>query len=77
MDKQGKQLVTLGDAANNAQFFSRGSKLIITKKSNDGISAKTLGSCAFLCYYCQKPRPSPINNVAITTALASRFTFYF
>ena len=77
MDEQGKQLVTSGDASNNVKLGSEGSELIITEKSNDGISTKTLGSREFLRYYRQKPRPSPINDVAIITTLASRFTFYF
>ena len=77
VDEQGKQLVLSGDAANSLQLGSGGSELIITTKSDDGISTKTLGSREFLRYYRQKPRPSPINNVAITAALASRFTFYF
>lgn len=73
MDEQGKQLVSSGDAANNIELGSGGSELIITKKSNDRISTKTLGSREFLRYYRQKPRPSPTNNMAITAALASRF----
>jgi len=62
-----------GETANNVELVG-GSELIITKKSGDKISTRTLGSREFLRYYRQKPRPSP-NNMAITAALASRFTF--
>jgi pre-60S factor REI1 len=74
MDEQGKQLIVSGDASNNIELGG-GSELIITKKSGDRISTRTLGSREFLRYYRQKPRPSPANNMAITAALASRFNF--
>lgn len=75
MDEQGKQLVASGDVANNIELGSGGSELIISRRSNDGISTRTLGSREFLRYYRQKPRPSPANSMAITAALASRFAF--
>ncbi|KAF7817188.1 cytoplasmic 60S subunit biogenesis factor REI1-like protein 1 [Senna tora] len=73
LDEQGKQLVALGDAVNNIELGSGGSELVITRKSNEGISTRTLGSREFLRYYRQKPRPSPANNMAVTAALASRY----
>ncbi|OIW03057.1 hypothetical protein TanjilG_19337 [Lupinus angustifolius] len=74
VDEQGKQLVASGDLANNVELGSAGSELIITRRSDDRVSTRTLGSREFLRYYRQKPRPSPTNNVAITAALASRVT---
>ncbi|POO03820.1 TFIIH C1-like domain containing protein [Trema orientale] len=70
VDEDGKQLVASGDA-NAVELV--GPELIITRRSNDGVSTKTLGSREFLRYYRQKPRPSPVNNMAITAALASRY----
>lgn len=72
MDEQGKQLIVSGDADNNIELGG-GAELIISKKSGDRTSTRTLGSREFLRYYRQKPRPSPLNNMAITAALASRF----
>lgn len=75
MDEEGKQLVAAGDMDNNVEFGSGGSELIITRRSDEGKSTKTLGSREYMRYYRQKPRPSPLNNMAITAALASRFAF--
>ncbi|GLT58317.1 hypothetical protein SLA2020_312190 [Shorea laevis] len=71
MDEDGKQLVAAGDMGDVE--LGSGSELVITRRSDGGISTKTLGSREFLRYYRQKPRPSPANNVAITAALASRY----
>ncbi|RZB80150.1 Cytoplasmic 60S subunit biogenesis factor REI1-like 1 [Glycine soja] len=71
VDDQGKQLVASCDASNNVELAG-GSELIITTKSGDRSSTKTLGSREFLRYYRQKPRPS-LANMAITAALASRY----
>lgn len=73
MDEAGKQLVVSGDMANSVELGSGGSELIITRRSDDGTSTKTLGSREYLRYYRQKLRPSPTNGTAITAALASRF----
>ncbi|KAJ7966061.1 cytoplasmic 60S subunit biogenesis factor REI1-like 1-like [Quillaja saponaria] len=72
MDEHGNQLVASGDVANDVELGS-GSELIITKRSDNGLSTRTLGSREYLRYYRQKPRPSPLNNVAVTAALASRY----
>ncbi|KAK4558747.1 hypothetical protein RGQ29_008142 [Quercus rubra] len=73
VDEEGKQLVAAGDMDNNVEFGSGGSELIITRRSDEGKSTKTLGSREYMRYYRQKPRPSPLNNMAITAALASRY----
>ncbi|KAK4274361.1 hypothetical protein QN277_017591 [Acacia crassicarpa] len=73
VDEQGKQLVASGESARNLELGIDGSELVITKKSNDGISTKKLGSREYLRYYRQKPRPSPTNNMAVAAALASRY----
>lgn len=73
VDEGGKQLVAAGDMDNNVEFGSGGSELIITRRSDEGKSTKTLGSREYMRYYRQKPRPSPLNNMAITAALASRY----
>lgn len=73
VDEDGKQLITLGDMSNSVELGSGGSELVITTRSDNKISSKTLGSREFLRYYRQKPRPSPANGVAITAALASRY----
>lgn len=72
MDDHGKQLITSGDMANTVELGSGGSELIITRRSDNKISSKTLGSREFLRYYRQKPQPTPANVAAITAALASR-----
>lgn len=76
MDECGKQLVVSGDMASTVELGSGGSELIITTRSNSRTSTKMLGSREFLRYYRQKPRPSPMNDVAITTALTSRYAYY-
>ena len=75
MDVDEKQLVASGDMNNTVELGCGGSELIITRRTDDGISTKALGSREFLRYYRQKPRPSPMNGAAITAALASRFVF--
>ncbi|KAK6274253.1 hypothetical protein POUND7_011336 [Theobroma cacao] len=72
VDESGKQLVAVGDMGNTVELGG-GSELIITRRSDQGIMTKTLGSREYLLYYRQKPRPSPANNMAITAALASRY----
>ncbi|PPR98933.1 hypothetical protein GOBAR_AA21744 [Gossypium barbadense] len=71
VDESGKQLVAAGDTGNSVELVG-GSELVITKRSDDGILSKTLGSREYMRYYRQKPRPSPANNRAITAALSSR-----
>ncbi|CAK9149831.1 unnamed protein product [Ilex paraguariensis] len=73
VDADGKQLVASNDMNNTVELGSDGSELIITRRTDDGISSKTLGSREYLRYYRQKPRPSPANDLVITAALASRY----
>ncbi|KAK3439673.1 hypothetical protein EUGRSUZ_C04005 [Eucalyptus grandis] len=73
VDEDGKQLVASGDMGNSVELGSGGSELVITRRSDGGVSMKTLGSREYLRYYRQKPRPSTGNNAAITAALASRY----
>ncbi|MCD7446409.1 hypothetical protein HAX54_006018 [Datura stramonium] len=73
VDATGKQLVSSEDLNNNVELGSGGSELIITIRTDDGLSAKVLGSREFLRYYRQKPRPTRSHDVAITAALASRY----
>ncbi|KAL6344655.1 hypothetical protein AAG906_002561 [Vitis piasezkii] len=73
VDVDEKQLVASGDMNNTVELGCGGSELIITRRTDDGISTKALGSREFLRYYRQKPRPSPMNGAAITAALASRY----
>ncbi|KAH1132019.1 hypothetical protein J1N35_003397 [Gossypium stocksii] len=72
VDDWGKQLVAVCDKDSNVELGG-GSELIITRKSDEGIMSKTLGSREYLRYYRQSPRPSPANNMADTAALASRY----
>ena len=69
VDADGKQLVLSGE--DNAVELA-GSEIVITKRSNNGTSTKTIGSREFLRYYRQKPRPTPVNDMAISASLASR-----
>lgn len=74
MDEDGKQLVATTDTSNTIELGG-GSELIISRRTDKGISTKTFGSREYLRYYRQKPRPTPANNMAITAALTSRFAF--
>ncbi|KAL5974015.1 hypothetical protein ACLOJK_030677 [Asimina triloba] len=73
VDSDGKQLVALDDMCNAVELGSGGSELVITKKTDSGISVKALGSREFLRYYRQKPRPSHERNIALAISLASRY----
>ncbi|KAA3457760.1 zinc finger protein 622-like protein [Gossypium australe] len=72
VDDWGKQLVAVGDKDSTVELGG-GSELIITRKSDERIMSKTLGCREYSRYYCQSPRPSPANNMAVTAALASRY----
>lgn len=62
--------------SNTVELGSGGSELIITRRSDDGILTRMLGSREYLRYYRQKPRPAPTNGYAITAALASRLATF-
>ncbi|KAG6643906.1 hypothetical protein CIPAW_08G019100 [Carya illinoinensis] len=73
VDEDGKQLVASGGMDNTVELGIGGAELIISRRSEKGISTKSIGSREYLRYYRQKPRPSPMNSAAITAALASRY----
>ncbi|XP_009800477.1 cytoplasmic 60S subunit biogenesis factor REI1 homolog 2 [Nicotiana tabacum] len=73
VDESGKQLILSDDTGNSVELGSGGSELIITTRNDDGRSVKTLGSREFLRYYRQKLRPTRINDVAVSAALAARY----
>ena len=76
VDEDGKLLAALSDTINTTVKLGSGdSELIITTRSGNKVSSKTLGSREYLRYYHQKPRPSPANDMAITAALAARYSF--
>jgi pre-60S factor REI1 len=67
-----KQLVAVGDNGRTIEI-GNGSELVISTRAGNGVASKSLGSREYLCYYRQKPRPAPAHNLAIATALASRY----
>ncbi|KAK2993563.1 hypothetical protein RJ640_003535, partial [Escallonia rubra] len=73
VDAEGKQLVASDDTSNTVELGSGGSELLITRRTDNGVLTRTLGSREYLRYYRQKPRPSRDNDIAITLALASRY----
>ncbi|XP_009769243.1 LOW QUALITY PROTEIN: cytoplasmic 60S subunit biogenesis factor REI1 homolog 1 [Nicotiana sylvestris] len=73
VDATGKQLVLSDDVDNRVELGSGGPELIITTRTDVGVSVKALGSREFLRYYRQKPRPTRTNDVVITAALTSRY----
>lgn len=75
VDANGKELVTSDDTSNGVELGSGGAELIIKKRTDDGVSTKTLGSREFLRYYRQKLRPTRTNDIALSAALASRFVW--
>lgn len=68
VDTTGKQLVSSGDFNNNVELGSGGSELIITTRTDDRLSVKSIGSREFLRYYRQKPKPTRTNDTAISSA---------
>lgn len=72
VDEAGKQLVAV-NAENETVVFGNGSELVITRKTENGMSTKTFGSREYLRYYKQKPRPTPANEEAVAAAVASRY----
>ena len=68
----GNQLVVADDANQMVELGSGGSELIITRRSENGVSVRTFGSREFLRYYRQKPRPSVSRDVALAISLACR-----
>ncbi|XP_058067977.1 cytoplasmic 60S subunit biogenesis factor REI1 homolog 1-like [Magnolia sinica] len=73
VDSDGKQLVVSDEIINAVELGTGGSELVITRKTDNGISVKALGSREFLRYYRQKPRPSLERDIALAISLASRY----
>ncbi|XP_010525877.1 PREDICTED: cytoplasmic 60S subunit biogenesis factor REI1 homolog 1 [Tarenaya hassleriana] len=72
VDESGGEMVVSGETDNTIEL-SGGSELVITKRSGNKITARTLGSREYLRYYRQKPRPSAEANANIIASLASRY----
>ncbi|KAG5386715.1 hypothetical protein IGI04_038185 [Brassica rapa subsp. trilocularis] len=66
------QMVVSGEPANTVELFG-GSELVITKRGENKVTSRTLGSREFMRYYKQKPPPSSQKH--IVNSLALRFVF--
>ncbi|ESQ46437.1 hypothetical protein EUTSA_v10000189mg [Eutrema salsugineum] len=64
------QMVVSGESANTVELFG-GSELVITKRTDDKVTSRTLGSREFMRYYKQKPPPSSQKH--IVNSLTSRY----
>lgn len=66
------QMVVSGESVNTVELFG-GSELVITKRTENKVTSRTLGSREFMRYYRQKPPPSSQKH--IVNSLTSRFVF--
>jgi len=66
------QMVVSGESVNTVELFG-GSELVITKRTDNKVTSRTLGSREFMRYYKQKPAPSSQKH--IVNSLTSRFVF--
>lgn len=73
VDAQGNQLVVADDVANIVEV-TNGGELVTSRREENKVFTKILGSREFLRYYRQKPRPTP-PNMALTASLAARFEY--
>ncbi|KAL1194045.1 Cytoplasmic 60S subunit biogenesis factor REI1-like protein 2 [Cardamine amara subsp. amara] len=64
------QMVVSGESANTVELFG-GSELVITKRTENKVVSRTLGSREFMRYYKQKPPPSSQKH--IVNSLTSRY----
>ncbi|CAH2061228.1 unnamed protein product [Thlaspi arvense] len=64
------QMVVSGESVNTVELFG-GSELVITKRAENKVTSRTLGSREFMRYYKQKPPPSSQKH--IVNSLASRY----
>ncbi|KAG2308226.1 hypothetical protein Bca4012_082708 [Brassica carinata] len=64
------QMVVAGESANTVELFG-GSELVITKRGENKVTSRTLGSREFMRYYKQKPPPSSQKH--IVSSLANRY----
>ncbi|KAG2323574.1 hypothetical protein Bca4012_059052 [Brassica carinata] len=69
--KAKNQMVVAGESANTVELFA-GSELVITKRGENKVMSRTLGSREFMRYYKQKPPPSSQKH--IVNSLATRIT---
>jgi pre-60S factor REI1 len=72
VDEAGKQIVVSGETDNTVELVG-GSELLITEKSENTTTSKTLGSREFMRYYRQKPRPTSQDSNQIIASLSSRY----
>ncbi|KFK32629.1 hypothetical protein AALP_AA6G268300 [Arabis alpina] len=64
------QMVVSGESVNTVELFG-GSELVITKRTENKVTSRTLGSREFMRYYKQKPPPSSQKH--IVNSLTSRY----
>ncbi|KAF8086071.1 hypothetical protein N665_0635s0002 [Sinapis alba] len=62
------QMVVSGEPANIVELFG-GSELVITKRGENKVTSRTLGSREFMRYYKQKPPPSSQKHIVNSLAL--------
>ncbi|XP_048597420.1 cytoplasmic 60S subunit biogenesis factor REI1 homolog 2-like [Brassica napus] len=62
------QMVVSGEPANTVELFG-GSELVITKRGENKVTSRTLGSREFMRYYKQKPPPSSQKHIVNSLAL--------
>ncbi|CAH8328458.1 unnamed protein product [Eruca vesicaria subsp. sativa] len=72
VDETGDQIVVAGETENAVELVG-GSELVITERSENTTTSRTLGSREFMRYYRQKPRPSSENSNQIVASLSSRY----
>ncbi|KAJ0260341.1 Cytoplasmic 60S subunit biogenesis factor REI1 2 [Hirschfeldia incana] len=62
------QMVVAGETVNTVELFG-GSELVITKRGENKVTSRTLGSREFMRYYKQKPPPSSQKHVVNSLAM--------
>ncbi|XP_010447561.1 PREDICTED: cytoplasmic 60S subunit biogenesis factor REI1 homolog 1-like [Camelina sativa] len=72
VDEVGKQITVSGETDNTVELVG-GSELVITEKSENATTSKTLGSREFMRYYRQKPPPTSQNSNQIVASISSRY----
>ncbi|ESQ54047.1 hypothetical protein EUTSA_v10025366mg [Eutrema salsugineum] len=72
VDEAGDQIVVSGETDNAVELVG-GSELVITERSENTTTSRTLGSREFMRYYRQKPRPTSQNSNQIIASLSSRY----
>ncbi|KAF8110846.1 hypothetical protein N665_0078s0040 [Sinapis alba] len=72
VDETGDHIVVAGETDNAVELVG-GSELVITERSENTTTSRTLGSREFMRYYRQKPRPSSQNSNQIVASLSSRY----